>query len=184
MSSPEEPEESGQPHIKRHPLTPTFREGDAPDETGFETLVGFVGDSPRPSFVRVYADLTFLSYCEVKTSDIQQMAPVDPADDEGPTTVRVRADARIEYVRIDRLAGDASFVAGTIRAMHYGRSAQQESSSHLEKVGDGFPPTQPYPVTPVLYCVSRVFPPCPTPYPITPLILCVSRVFPPCNQEA
>lgn len=171
MSTPEEPEQSGQqhhPHIKRYALAPTFEGADAPDETGFETIVGLVGDSPRPSSLRVYTDLSFLSYCEIYTSDIAQAAPVDPADDRGPTIVRMRAGARIEYVRVDRLAGDASYVFGEIRAMYYGRSAAGEPVQYAANQGnlpDKYAPAQawpgpPPPITPVLYCLSQVYPPC------------------------
>jgi hypothetical protein len=175
MERPEEPAspaEGGSAELRSHPLTPTFGNGQHDDASGLETFVGFVGDSPRASAVRVYADLSLVSYCELERSDVVQVRPVDPQDLDGPSIVRVRADARIEYTRIDRFAGDASFVAGALRARYGGGQIDDRS------VLDSPVVLKPYPeLTPVRYCPSRVC----GPFPITPVLYCLSRVYPPCD---
>ncbi len=155
--------------LNRHPLAPTFstsQEGYEPEE--YETVVGFVGDSPREGYVRVYAGLTFRSYCELAASDIAAATPLDASDSDGPTVIRVAAGAHLEYVRSERLEGDASYVLGAVRASYRGPTgdtAAEESFGKLPKV---------MPLDPV----SVVYPPCPPP--ITPVLYCVSDVYPPC----
>jgi hypothetical protein len=134
-----------------------------------ETLVGFIGDAPVESRVRVYSDLTFASFYELDRGDVQKAMPVDSREEDGPTVVQVRGNARIEFVRITRLAGDASYVAGNIQAT-YGAGL---ADADLARADELMPP----------YPTSRVFPPCPPPVPATRGVcypLPVSRVFPPC----
>lgn len=178
----DQPSQYDEPEIRRHPLAPTFDEA-AADESGYETLVGFMGDSPREGRVRVYFDLTFRSYCEVDTADIRHTKPLDPADDNGAAVVVVRADADLEYVRVDRVSGSASFVSGAIRARHYATGDDTSFwAGDLESVEEfGVHP----PITPSVYCTSRVFPPCaPGPPPVSRVLACaplppipISRVF-------
>jgi hypothetical protein len=151
----------GQPEVERHPLVPSF-DGTESDESGvgLETFVGFVGDSPRPSFIRVYGSLALLSYCEIKRSDIVSAVSVDPDNDLSPTVVRVKADARVEYVRTDRLAGEASYVSGKIMSL-YGSDARDVQESYADRFYLKAWPGPPPPITPVLYCTSQVYPPCP-----------------------
>jgi len=130
-----------------HPLSPRFEAEAMSAEV--ETLVGFIGDAPVESRVRVYSDLTFASFYELDRGDVQKAMPVDSREEDGPTVVQVRGNARIEFVRITRLAGEASYVAGNIQAT-YGAGLADAPLPVTRGVC--------YPLP-----VSRVFPPCPTP---------------------
>lgn len=141
-----------------HPLSPRFDANNTSFEV--ETLVGFIGDAPVESRVRVYSDLTFASFYELDRADVQNAMPVDSHEEDGPTAVQVRANARIEFVRIGRLSGDASYVAGNIRA-RFGAGLTEAVSASLEALA---------PVTrfeslchPIPEPTSRVLPPCPEP---------------------
>jgi hypothetical protein len=149
-------------------LAPTFSTSQEDEVAGgYETVVGFVGDSPRAGYVRVYAGLAFQSYCELAASDIALATPLDASDSDGPTVIRVAAGAHLEYVRTERLAGDASYVLGAVRASYRGPTgdtsedslADRAKVSPLDPVSVVYPPCPP-PITPVLYCVSDVYPPC------------------------
>jgi hypothetical protein len=159
-------------------MTPSIDEESTGAAPGFEQIIGFVGESSRDGHVRVYADLTLSNYCEVRTADVRSQAPLDSSEPDGPSMLTVPADAEIEFVRTDRLAGEANYVAGAIRAMYYGEDGMESATESLKVVGQRFPPA-PH-ITPVLYCVSRVYPPCPSPPKITPDLYCLSRVYPPC----
>jgi hypothetical protein len=154
--------------LVRHPLAPTFsaaQEVESPG--GYETVVGFVGDSPRAGHIRVYAGLGFRIYCELATSDVALATPLDPSDAEGPTVVRLTAGAHLEYVRTERIEGDAGYVLGAVRRSYRGPTgdtaresfAEAEKLQPLDPVSVVYPPCPP-PVTPVLYCLSDVYPPC------------------------
>ena len=160
---------SSQPELTRHPLAPTFQtypESDTPSG-GYETVVGFVGDSPRAGYIRVYAGLAFRSYCELPVSDIALASPLDPDDADGPTVIRVAAGAHAEYVRTERLEGEASYVLGAVRESYRGPTGDTAEDNFtneakllpLDPVSVVYPPCPP-PITPVLYCVSDVYPPC------------------------
>jgi hypothetical protein len=150
-----------------HPLTPSFTTSQENEGTGgYETIVGFVGDSPREGHVRVYAGLAFLNYFEVASSDIARATPLDASDAEGPTVVRVRAGAHVAYVRMERLEGEAGYVLGAVRASYRGPTDDSARESYL---GEKMMPLDP---------VSVVYPPCPPP--ITPVLYCLSDVYPPC----
>jgi len=158
-----------------HPLSPRFTPESATADA--EMLVGFVGDAPVESRVRVYSDLSFTSFYEFDRAEVQVAVPVDAHEEDGPTVVKVRGDARIEFVTISRLAGEASYVAGNIRAKY--RSAQDDVAFARDELLPPYPVSRVYPPCsslPPPYPVSRVYPPCPSlppPYP-------VSRVYPPC----
>ena len=154
--------------LARHSLAPTFSTSEGGDEPGgYETVVGFVGDSPRAGHLRVYAGLAFRSYCELASADIALATPLDPSDPDGPTVVRVAAGAHLEYVRTERLEGDASYVLGAVRTSYRGPAGDTAEESMtddykllpLDPVSVVYPPCPP-PITPVLYCVSDVYPPC------------------------
>jgi hypothetical protein len=142
--SPVPDDDHDQPLPPSHPLSPRFEAETTSAEV--ETLVGFIGDAPVESRVRVYSDLTFASFYELDRADVQKAMPVDSHEEDGPTVVQVRANARIEFVRIARLAGDASYVAGNIRAT-YGAGLTEAVLANAV-------------VLPTLIPVSRVFPPC------------------------
>ena len=169
-----------------HPLAPDFGGAEGAEGTAFETIVGFLGSSPRSTHLRVYADLSFRSYCEVDRSDVRQMKLVDPDDHEGPVVVTVRAEADVEYVQVSRLNGKASYVAGAIRTLHYDTrvAATDWFGEYAAREYFGHPP---FPITPQIACASRVFPSCPPgPPPVSPVLFCplppipLSRAFPPC----
>jgi hypothetical protein len=152
-------EPEGYPEIRRHPLEPNFDgQTEASDDSvaASEMFVGFVGDSPSPSFVRVYASLSLGSYCEIKKSDIVSASPLDASDALSPTLMRVKAEARVEYVRTDRIGGDASYVAGRIMSKYGARSVDRPTTSEPD---DTYLMVHP-PITPVVYCTSQVYPPC------------------------
>ena len=155
--------------LARHPLTPTFT-NESPAGAGieYETLVGFVGDSPTAGHVRVYAGLAFRSYVEVAVADIAHASPLDPEDSDGPTVVRVAAGAHLKYVRTERVEGDASYVLGAVRKSYRGPTGDSAADGAVAFKTEL---SGPYPV-------SEVYPPCPPP--ITPVLYCVSDVYPPC----
>ena len=154
--------------ISPHPLAPTFSTSQEDyGGGGYETVVGFVGDSPRQGHIRVYASLAFLGYCELAASDVAQSSPLDATDPDGPTVVRVSSSAHVEFVRSEKVDGDAGYVMGAVRASYRGPtgdSADEPSGGvakvmPLDPVSVVYPPCPP-PITPVLYCLSDVYPPC------------------------
>ena len=163
---------SGGSEVPLHPLAPRVTaEENAAAVEGYETIVGFVGDSPRDGYVRVYASLSFRTFCEVRKSDIALSALLDADDPEGPTVLRVSAGARIEFLRSSRLEGEASYVLGTIRSANVGLAQRASAEADyglkvmpLDPVSVVYPPCgpppPPPPITPVLYCLSEVYPPC------------------------
>lgn len=150
------------PLLPSHPLSPHFEANATSAEV--ETLVGFIGDAPVDSRVRVYSNLTFTTFYELDRADVQNAMPADSHEEHGPTVVQVRASARVEFVEIARLTGDASYVAGSIRA-RYGAALIDAASARLEVL----PPVDP---------TSRVYPPCGPLPPVDP----TSRVYPPCRD--
>jgi hypothetical protein len=73
----------------------------------------------------------------------------------------------VEYVRTERLEGAATYVLGAVRASYRGSGDETARESFADEVKLG-------PLDPV----SVVYPPCPPP--ITPVLYCVSDVYPPC----
>ena len=95
---------------------------------GLVTLTGFVGESTKEGYVRVYLDLSFTSYCEVATADVVKTKRVDAADEDSPTVLWVTASAQMGLVSVGRLSGSASFVSGAIRS-RYGRGPKPVAAS-------------------------------------------------------
>jgi hypothetical protein len=97
---PDEADRPQDPIVQRLRPDPT-----QPPEAAL-TMSGFLGDSDRPGFRRLYFthDLTF--YAEFRGEDVLHMAPIPPEDPpfrgEEATRVALRRDATVDYTRSRR----------------------------------------------------------------------------------
>jgi hypothetical protein len=88
------------------------------EHTGAVSLTGFVGPSKNPDNVRLYADLSFTSYLEIPKGTVLGRTRVRQDDENSPSLLRVRSDAKLEYRSVVAHSIEASALAGAITAAH------------------------------------------------------------------
>ncbi len=97
--------------IPQHPLV---RNGvpNPDDPTAALRVVGYIGSAGkgRENYYRIYLDLTFRCYYEVLATDVIYAEPPDQSDTEKPTSIFLKACAKLFVVKIV----DASILRGSI----------------------------------------------------------------------
>src|SRR5215831_7513917 len=61
-------------------------------------LVGFVGPSRNGKNIRLYTNLDFDVYYEISASDILGRSRLNAGDENGPSSLRVKASAKLDIV--------------------------------------------------------------------------------------
>ena len=113
---PEKPEVDLTPHPLVTRLNP---EGDPPPD--LVMLVGFIGPSKKPDGIRLYLNLSFNTFIDIPVAGIVSTQSVDSEDENSPTRVWVRGDARLDVVQTVSQTIEASYLRGWI-ARNYLRS--------------------------------------------------------------
>ena len=152
-----------------HRLAPRLEDSQLRADDGLSTLVGFIGHSEQDGSVRVYLDLRFASYVEVRAGDVVQTAPVDAIDENSPSIVWVSSSAQLRLVSIGRLTGDATFVTGAIRSRYYRQAARRALSAKPETIFPCMGLTDFFDCEPTFESFDRDC-----------TILCYSTNYPPC----
>lgn len=65
--------------------------------------------------MRIYADLTFNSFYDIRRNDIISATQVDEVDPNSPTSVLVGGGAQVIFIHADRVEGAADYLVGAIR---------------------------------------------------------------------
>jgi hypothetical protein len=109
--------------VSAHPLFQKLRARGEKGQAELTTMVGFLGDEESDGSVKLYLDLSFGSYCKIPTSDIVNIASVDPGDENSPTIVWMPSSSKIELVKVLSALDGASFVKGRIQQERLNRVA-------------------------------------------------------------
>jgi hypothetical protein len=98
-----------------HPLVTAIL-GDSDPPADKVVLIGYFGPSKRPSSVRLYLGLDFMSYYEIPLDEgtIIATEPVDRGDPNSVTRVIVKRDAQLDLVHVYRIREEAEFLQGNI----------------------------------------------------------------------
>jgi hypothetical protein len=99
--------------FKSHPLVEKLQP-DPDHSRHLVTLVGYVGQSKKADYIRLYTDLSFRRYYEIPTSGITHVEPSDTKAENSPTTVLVVSDTKLEVVETASLTLEASYLQGDI----------------------------------------------------------------------
>jgi hypothetical protein len=103
--------QSTTPNLNAHPLVSQLH-ADPDTHQGNKKIVGYLGPSRVADYIRIYTDLSFAEYFEVKRADILSTVAVNPQDENSPTVVFVKEDATIEHTSI--VGSGADYLKGAI----------------------------------------------------------------------
>jgi hypothetical protein len=88
------------------------------------TLTGYVGYTSGSVFIRVYPDLEFRSYYELRGDDVLKILPVEAGVPDGPSEVLIKASAKVRLVWIV----EASMLEGPIASAYPIESASESAA--------------------------------------------------------
>src|SRR5262249_27932677 len=96
-----------------HPLVTRLNpEGDPPPN--LVMLVGFIGPSKKPNGIRLYLNLSFNAFVDIPVAGIVSAQSVDSKDENSPTCVWVRGDAKLDVVQTVSQTMEACYLWGQI----------------------------------------------------------------------
>ncbi len=99
----------GSVDVSPDPIVPTARNLVDPPVL---RLWGYVGDSLRTGYIRLYSDLAFQSYYEIKTSDVLERVRLGDKDGSSGSLLTVKFDATLQAM--DGGPVGADWLAGTV----------------------------------------------------------------------
>jgi hypothetical protein len=100
----------------------------AAEPGGLTVIAGYVGAGRDDDYVRIYVNLAMSAYIEVAVADVVRTRPVDRDDPDSPRQIWIKTDANVRVVRVEELAGPASFVQGAMRRKYAARETVQENT--------------------------------------------------------
>src|SRR6185295_5795994 len=102
-----------EPDLTPHPLVTRLNpEAEAPPD--LVVLVGFIGPSKKPDRIRLYLNLSFNAFIDIPVAGIVSTQSVDREDENSPTRVWVRGEAKLEVVQAASQTIEASYLRGRI----------------------------------------------------------------------
>jgi hypothetical protein len=114
----------GDVDLTPHPLVEGRADiDDVPITPDTVSLVGYIGNSKRPDYTRLYLDLSFHNYYEIPTSGITATTAVNPDDENSPTHLQVLSDTKLDVITIHMTSIEAKFLSGPISSGHFGTAA-------------------------------------------------------------
>ncbi len=102
---------NGSVDVAPDPIVPTAR---ALVDSPVLRLWGYVGDSLRSGYIRLYADLSFQSYYEIQTSDVLERVRLGDRDGASGSLLTVKFDAILQAMESGPVGAD--WLAGTVTA--------------------------------------------------------------------
>jgi hypothetical protein len=113
-----------------------------PDITSF---IGYVGKSSSEDHIRLYSDLEFRNYLEIKRDDILHSEKLsDKVLEFGGTQLWIKADAEILHIEINQVKQQAKFLSGQITQRYVTPTAMRPiPRQYYRRVQPMRPNTQP-----------------------------------------
>ncbi|WP_168880031.1 hypothetical protein [Rhizobium sp. P28RR-XV] len=110
--SKQQPNE-GAVDLSHHPLVERlYQQGEG--EADQVALVGFLGPSKKANFIRLYLSLSFDRFIEIPVGDIVLTQAVDAQDENSPSRLFVRRDAKLDLVYTETQTVEARYLRGRI----------------------------------------------------------------------
>jgi hypothetical protein len=91
-------------------------------------LLGYIGNSSKEGYTRLYLDLQFKNYYEIPSAAIILSEPVDQSRRSSKTIFVVKADASLEIVQI----AQASFIKGNIISLYFDDSTSANGMMQIQ----------------------------------------------------
>lgn len=120
--------------LETHPLIAKL--GIDPNSPGdLYTLVGYLGPSSRPGHWRIYHSRDFNYFTELAEDAIAHVEPQRPGDENGPSTIYVKGQARVFVTRVTSRTLSSRYLGGRIARAHLAtaaRAAERGAAGYFE----------------------------------------------------
>jgi len=87
------------------------------------SLQGYVSESSRAGYIRLYLTLDFLDYYEIPSECVNRRVPLNADDPESPDEVVIDASVELVVVHVKRDTVKAAFLRGAIKEVYLARAA-------------------------------------------------------------